>query len=86
MVAGIAEARGAIEQAKSMLMLLYRINAEAAFDLLKWRSQETNTKLRLLAEQLAADFQALDYSETLPSRAILDRILLTTHVRVRREV
>ncbi|WP_029107196.1 PAS and ANTAR domain-containing protein [Mycobacterium sp. URHD0025] len=85
-VAGIAEARGAIEQAKGMLMLIYRINAEAAFDLLKWRSQETNTKLRLLAEQLAADFQALDYSETLPSRAILDRILLTTHVRVRREV
>lgn len=85
-VAGIAEARGAIEQAKGMLMLIYRINADAAFDLLKWRSQETNTKLRLLAEQLAADFQALDYSETLPSRAILDRILLTTHVRVRREV
>lgn len=85
-VAGIAEARGAIEQAKGMLMLIYRINAEAAFDLLKWRSQETNTKLRLLAEQLAADFQALDYSETLPGRAILDRILLTTHVRVRREV
>lgn len=85
-VAGIAEARGAIEQAKGMLMFIYRINADAAFDLLKWRSQETNTKLRLLAEQLASDFLTLDYSETLPDRAILDRLLLTTHHRVGPEV
>lgn len=85
-VAEIAEARGVIEQAKGMLMLIYRINEDAAFELLKWRSQETNTKLRLLAEQLAEDFLALDYSETLPSRAILDRLLLTAHLRVRSEV
>lgn len=85
-VAEIAEARGSIEQAKGMLMLIYRINADAAFDLLKWRSQETNTKLRLLAEQLAKDFLDLDYSETLPSRAVLDRLLLTTHLRVNPEV
>lgn len=85
-VAEIAEARGAIEQAKGMLMLIYRINADAAFELLKWRSQETNTKLRLLAEQLAEDFLNLDYSETLPSRAVLDRLLLTTHLRVSPEV
>jgi hypothetical protein len=85
-VAEIAEARGAIEQAKGMLMLIYRINADAAFELLKWRSQETNTKLRLLAEQLAEDFLALDYTETLPSRAILDRLLLTAHQRISTEV
>ncbi|KHO27190.1 antitermination regulator [Mycolicibacterium setense] len=85
-VAGIAEARAAIEQAKGMLMLIYRINGDAAFDLLKWRSQETNTKLRALAEQLARDFLDLDYSETLPSRAILDRLLLTAHLRVGPEV
>nr|MDT0526479.1 ANTAR domain-containing protein [Streptomyces sp. DSM 41633] len=71
-VAEIAEARGAIEQAKGMLMLIYRINADAAFELLRWRSQETNTKLRLLAEQLAKDYLDLDYTETLPSRAVLD--------------
>lgn len=85
-VAGIAEARAAIEQAKGMLMLIYRINGDAAFDLLKWRSQETNTKLRALAEQLARDFLDLDYSETLPSRATLDRLLLTAHLRVGPEV
>ncbi|CRZ15720.1 PAS and ANTAR domain-containing protein [Mycolicibacterium neworleansense] len=85
-VAEIAEARGAIEQAKGMLMLIYRISADAAFDLLKWRSQETNIKLRVLAEQLVKDFLDLDYTDTLPSRAILDRLLLTAHLRVRPEV
>lgn len=85
-VAEIAEARGAIEQAKGMLMLIYRIDADAAFELLKWRSQETNTKLRLLAEQLAQDFLNLDYTETLPSRVVFDRLLLTAHQRVSPEV
>ncbi|MBU9763972.1 ANTAR domain-containing protein [Mycobacterium sp. TNTM28] len=85
-VAGIAEARSGIEQAKGMLMLIYRINAEAAFELLKWRSQETNTKLRMLAEQLAKDFLELDYTEALPERVIFDRLLLTTHLRVEPEV
>ena len=36
-------------------MLAYRIQSDAAFDLLKWRSQETNIKLRVLAEQLIAE-------------------------------
>ncbi len=48
-VAEIAENRAAIEQAKGILMLVYRIQSDAAFDLLKWRSQETNAKLRVLA-------------------------------------
>ncbi|WKG05143.1 PAS and ANTAR domain-containing protein [Mycolicibacterium sp. HK-90] len=85
-VAEIAEARGAIEQAKGMLMLIYRIKADAAFELLKWRSQETNTKLRLLAEQVANDFLELDYTETLPNRVVFDRLLLTAHLRVGAEV
>ena len=41
-----------------MLMLIYAIDEAAAFELLKWRSQETNVKLRILAEQVAADFVA----------------------------
>lgn len=81
-VAEIAEARGGIEQAKGMLMLIYRINADAAFELLKWRSQETNTKLRALAEQIARDFLELDYQELLPHRSVYDRLLLTAHLRV----
>jgi PAS domain S-box-containing protein len=82
-VAEIAENRAAIEQAKGILMLVYRIESDAAFDLLKWRSQETNVKLRTLAEQLIADVRALEYSETVPPRSTFDRLLLTAHQRVR---
>jgi PAS domain S-box-containing protein len=82
-VAEIAENRAAIEQAKGILMLVYRIQADAAFDLLKWRSQETNVKLRVLAEQLIADIRALEYDETVPPRSTFDRLLLTVHQRVR---
>ena len=82
-VAEIAAARGGIEQAKGMLMLIYRITANSAFELLKWRSQETNTKLRVLAEQIAKDFMGLQYDEVLPARADYDRLLLTAHLRAR---
>lgn len=81
-VAEIAETRGVIEQAKGMLMLVYRINADSAFELLRWRSQETNTKLRMLAEQIAKDFLDLTYDEELPARSSYDRLLLTAHCRV----
>jgi PAS domain S-box-containing protein len=82
-VAEIAEARSGIEQAKGMLMLIYRINADSAFELLKWRSQEANTKLRLLAEQIVRDFLAISYDDVLPARSVYDRLLLTSHLRVR---
>ncbi len=81
-VAEIAESRSAIEQVKGMLMVVYRISADTAFELLRWRSQETNVKLRVLAEQIAADFLALEYDEVLPTRAAYDHLLLTAHTRV----
>jgi len=82
-VAEIAEARSGIEQAKGMLMLIYRITAESAFELLKWRSQETNVKLRVLAEQIVDDFLGLQYEEALPPRSDYDRVLLTAHLRIK---
>jgi PAS domain S-box-containing protein len=82
-VAEIADNRAVIEQAKGVLMLVYRIESDAAFDLLKWRSQETNVKLRSLAEQLMEDVQTLVYGETVPPRSTFDRLLLTAHQRVR---
>ena len=81
-VAEIAENRATIEQAKGMLMLIYRISDESAFELLKWRSQETNVKLRTLADQVLFDFGQLIYDESLPSRATFDHLLLTAHLRV----
>jgi PAS domain S-box-containing protein len=44
-VAEIAEHRSTIEQAKGVLMMVYDIDADAAFDVLRWRSQESNIKL-----------------------------------------
>ena len=63
-------------------MTVYSIDADAAFDMLKWRSQENNVKIRQLAEQLMADFLALKYAETPPSRSTYDQILLTVHQRI----
>jgi PAS domain S-box-containing protein len=82
-VAGIAERRGVIEQVKGILMFIYRIDAERAFDLLSWRSQVTNTKLRSLAGQYLAEFVSLDDDEVLPTRSVCDQLLLTAHTRIR---
>lgn len=78
----ITENRSAIEQVKGMLMLIYRVDADTAFELLRWRSQETNVKVRLLAEQLLADYAGLVYEELLPPRSAFDHLLLTAHQRV----
>jgi hypothetical protein len=80
-VAEIAEHRGVIEQAKGMLMLVYGIDADAAFDLLKWRSHESNVKLRRLAEQIAKDFSAVR-DKGIGSRSGFDHVLLTAHLRL----
>jgi fructose-specific component phosphotransferase system IIB-like protein len=81
-VAEIAENQAVIEQVKGVLMVIYGIDADAAFEVLKWRSQQTNVKLRVLAEQLMADFRALSYVEAPPSRSTFDRVLLTTQERI----
>jgi len=51
--------RAIIEQAKGVLMFIYDIDADAAFDVLRRRSRTTHVKLRLLAEQLIQDLVAL---------------------------
>ena len=74
-VADITASRGSIEQAKGMLMLIYRIPADRAFDVLVWHSQQTNVKLRDIAEQLLARAAA---EFTVPStlRTRFDHLLL----------
>jgi len=79
-LAEIAENRAAIEQAKGMLMLIYGIDDDDAFDLLKWLSQEANVKLRLLAEQITEDFRGA--GPALISQSEFDHLLLTAHRRV----
>ena len=48
------DSRVVIEQAKGVLMANERIDAEAAFQILKTRSQRSNRKLRLVAEEVVA--------------------------------
>ena len=65
-------------------MYLYRIDADTAFELLRWRSQQSNVKLRALAEQVLIDVRTLTHDEdSLPSRPAFDRLLLTAHQRIK---
>ena len=75
-VAEITEHRAVIEQAKGMLMMIYGLDDEAAFDLLKWRSQSSNVKLRRLAEKIVEDFRAVR-DDGITSRSAFDHALLT---------
>jgi len=81
-IADFTEHRAVIEQAKGVLMMTYAISADRAFDILVWRSQVTNTKLRRLATQLVDDFTTqLQVPAGIRERA--DHLLLTAHERVR---
>jgi PAS domain S-box-containing protein len=82
-IADFTAHRSQIEQAKGILMAIYKISAEHAFDILVWRSQETNTKLRKLVAQVIDDFTTgLEVPATVRERA--DHLLLTAHHRVDR--
>ena len=72
--------RPVIEHAKGMLMLVYGVDEEAAFGLLRWRSQVCNVKLRDLAKQLVAEFRRC--SGEIPERGAFDSILMTVHNRI----
>jgi hypothetical protein len=65
-----------------ILMLIYRIDPDAAFGVLRWRSQECNVKLRKLADQLLEDIRGLEYDNQVPRRETFDRLLMTVHERV----
>ena len=77
----LLEARATIEQAKGALMLVYRIDADAAFELLLWRSQYTNTKFRALATQIVAELTTVDFQPDYLRRQF-DHLLLTAHERI----
>ena len=80
-IADFTAHRAEIEQAKGILMAIYDISAEHAFDILVWRSQDTNTKLRKLVRQIIRDFTTgLKVPSAVRERA--DHLLLTAHERV----
>lgn len=75
------EARAEIEQAKGVMMAIYRVSAEQAFSVLRWRSQETNTKLRALAKQLVAEVATLP-PPAAQVQSAFDHVLLTVDQRI----
>jgi hypothetical protein len=81
-VNAIAERRAVIEQAKGMLMFIYGIDAEQAFGLLRWQSQQHNVKLRLIAGQIVKDLSELSANQTGVQRTASDQLLLTAHQRI----
>jgi PAS domain S-box-containing protein len=50
-VSRVSETRAEIEQAKGLIMATYGISADRAFDILVWRSQEANVKVRDVARR-----------------------------------
>ena len=64
------ESRAVIEQAKGILMGVYRIDPDAAFNLLRWHSQQTNTKIRVLAEGLVRQITESPDDELSPARLL----------------
>ena len=81
-VSAITEQRAVIEQAKGMLMFIYGIDADAAFGLLRYQSQNHNIKLRLIAEQIAKDLLELSASTPASRRLAADGVLRSAHQRV----
>lgn len=51
-----AATRAVIDQAKGILIAAFTIHPDAAFDLLTWYSQHSNTKVRVLAQDLIDHF------------------------------
>lgn len=70
----VADARARIEQAKGVLIAAYGITAERAFEVLVWRSQETNLKVRDLAARFLDAVAGKSSPET---RSLVDQALLT---------
>ncbi|OBI97945.1 PAS and ANTAR domain-containing protein [Mycobacterium sp. 1465703.0] len=73
-LSAVAETRARIEQAKGVLMATYGISAERAFDILVWRSQETNLKLRDVASRFLDAVASKVSPET---QSQVDQALLT---------
>lgn len=80
-VRDIAEKRALIDQAKGMLMVVYGTDADTAFDLLRWHSQHHNVKLRVVAEQVVADFTHASRQGPAVDRRKYDVLLATLHTR-----
>jgi hypothetical protein len=74
----ITRHRATINYAVGMLMLRFGITADEAFRLLASLSQQTNTKMRTIAERFVTRARR---SGSLEDGGRLDQVLLTAHLR-----
>jgi hypothetical protein len=75
-VAKIIERRAVIQQTVGMMMVIYDLDADQAFELLKWISQTNNVKLRILAGQLGSELPLVARDLTGELRSACDKVLL----------
>lgn len=73
-LSAVADSRARLEQAKGVLMIAYGISAERAFDILVWRSQEANLKVRDVAGRF---LDALARNVSPETQSQVDQALLT---------
>ena len=76
-VAAVDERRAAIHQAIGIIRMAYGVSAERAFEVLTWRSQQTNVKLRVIARQFVDRLTGQPLASQV--RACVDHALLTAH-------
>jgi len=77
------QTRAAIEQCKGIIQFALGVSEEKAFDLLKWRSQDSNVPVRELCEQLLRDVAGLEWADE-AAKDRFGRLLMTAHTRVGR--
>jgi hypothetical protein len=78
----ITERRAVIEQAKGMLMLVYGVDADEAFDVLRKQSQDHNVKLNLVAEQVMKDLVELSRNKGPVRQLALGGLIATASQRI----
>ncbi|WP_109526003.1 MULTISPECIES: ANTAR domain-containing protein [Nocardia] len=72
----VAAARQVIEQAKGAVMLVYSVDADQAFAILRVASQDANVKLRQLAAAVVAELPEVGTPHDIAAlRESLDRVL-----------
>ncbi len=70
----VVESRAVIEQAKGVLMVTYGVDADRAFDILRWRSQATQVKLKTVAAEFVNTLMRQGLSSECTSA--VDRLLV----------
>jgi hypothetical protein len=76
-LADVVADRAIIEQARGMLMLIFDIDADQAFDLLRTQSQTANVKLRTLARHLTEQFRARSADKRMLGQTDYEEMLLS---------